>query len=102
MDGNIGYFFYEAKDGEEGVAMFKAHKLHVVIMDIMMPNVDGIDAIKEIMKFDPDAKIIVTSTKGNKEIIDAVVKSGGAKDYIIKPFSLRGSCNGSFKTITCE
>ena len=51
-----------------------------------MPNVDGIEAIKKIMKFDSDAKIIVTSTKENKEIIDAAVKSGGAKDYIIKPF----------------
>lgn len=87
IDSEVGYYHYEAKDGEEGIAMYKKYKPHIVIMDIMMPNVGGIQAINEIMEFDPDAKIIVVSTRENKEIIDAAVKSGGAKDYIIKPFS---------------
>ncbi|AJW71565.1 response regulator transcription factor [Nitrosopumilus adriaticus] len=87
IDAQVGYYHYEAKDGEEGISMYKKYKPHIVIMDIMMPNVGGIQAINEIMEFDPDAKIIVVSTRENKEIIDAAVKSGGAKDYIIKPFS---------------
>ncbi len=80
--------FMKQKMGKSVIAMFKSYKPHVVIMDIRMQNVDGIEAIKKIMKFDPDAKIIVTSTKENKEIIDAAVKSREVKDHIIKPFHL--------------
>ncbi|MFQ5496966.1 MAG: response regulator [Nitrosopumilus sp.] len=85
-EGEIGYFIYEARDGGEGFSMYKKYRPHVVIMDIMMPKVNGIESMKKIIEFDPDAKIIVTSTKENKETIDAAIKSGGAKDYIIKPF----------------
>jgi len=52
-----------------------------------MPNVDGVQATQEIMRYDPKAKIIVASTRDNKETIDAVINSGGAKDYLIKPFA---------------
>lgn len=87
VEGQVGYYHYEAKDGAEAISLYRAHRPHVTIMDIMMPNVDGIQAINEIRKIDPKAKIIVCSTRDNKEIIDAAINSGGAKDFLIKPFN---------------
>ena len=86
MDAKVGYYFYEAVDGKEAVSKYIQYKPHIVIMDIMMPNVDGVKATQAIMRYDPNAKIIVASTRDNKEIIDAVMDSDGAKDYLIKPF----------------
>jgi len=84
-DAKIGSKYYFAKDGKEAISQYIAHKPHVVIMDIIMPNLDGVKASQAIMKFDPNAKIIVVSTKDNQETINAVVKSGFAKDYVFKP-----------------
>jgi two-component system chemotaxis response regulator CheY len=81
----IGYKFYFAKDGKEAISQYIAHRPHVVIMDIIMPNLDGVKASEAIIKFDPNAKIVVVSTKDNKETIDAVIKKGYAKDYVFKP-----------------
>jgi len=85
IESQIGSHHYEAKDGQEAISQYIAHRPHVVIMDIMMPNVDGVKATKAIMKFDPNAKIIVISAKENKEIINEVVNKYGAKDYVLKP-----------------
>ena len=85
IEGQIGYYFYEAKDGLEAISQYISKKPHVVIMDIMMPKVNGIEAIKKIIDIDPYAKIVVTSTKDNKELVDDAI-NGGAQDYVIKPF----------------
>ena len=50
-----------------------------------MPKVDGVTAINAIMRYDPKARIIVASTKENKELVEDSIK-GGAQDFIIKPF----------------
>ena len=84
-DAKIGSKYYFAKDGKEAISQYIAHKPHVVIMDIVMPNLDGVKASQAIIKFDPNAKIIVVSTKDNQETINAVIKSGFAKDYVFKP-----------------
>jgi two-component system chemotaxis response regulator CheY len=85
MDAKIGFKYYEAEDGKEGIEKYVAHRPHVTIMDIMMPNVDGIKASQAIMKFDPHAKIIVVSTKDNQSTINSIIKNGYAKDYLFKP-----------------
>lgn len=77
IDAQIGTYYYEAKDGKEAISQYIAHKPHVVIMDIMMPNVDGVKATQAIMQYDPNAKIIVISAKENKEIVHEVVNKFG-------------------------
>lgn len=87
IDAQIGTYYYEAKDGKEAISQYIAHKPHVVVMDIVMPNVDGIKATQVIMHHDPKAKIIVISAKENKEIVSEVVNKFGAKDYVLKPIN---------------
>ena len=81
----IGMKYYEAKDGKEAISQYIAHKPHLTIMDINMPNVNGVKATQAIIQYDPSAILIVISTMDNKDTIDAVINSGGAKDYLIKP-----------------
>ncbi|MGY5148537.1 MAG: response regulator transcription factor [Candidatus Nitrosopumilus sp. bin_68KS] len=85
IEAQVGYYFYEAKDGLEAISQYIAKKPHIVIMDIMMPKVNGIQAVNKIIQINPYAKIIVTSTKDNKELVNDAIR-GGAKDYVIKPF----------------
>lgn len=75
----------EAGDGEEAVALYSELKPDMVTMDITMPKMDGITAIKEIMKIDPHAKIIVCSAMGQKPMVIEAL-SAGAKDFLVKPF----------------
>ena len=86
-EAKIGTIYYEAKDGAEGTSQYITKKPHLVIMDIVMPNVDGVKATQAITKYDPNAKIIVISTKENQDTINAVIKNGNAKDYILKPIN---------------
>lgn len=75
----------EAADGEEAVAKYKELNPDLVTMDITMPKMDGITAIKEIVKIDPNAKIVVCSAMGQKPmVLDAL--NAGAKDFLVKPF----------------
>ncbi len=75
----------EAADGEEAIALYKELKPDMVTMDITMPKMDGITAIKEIIKADPQAKIIVCSAMGQKPMVIEAL-SAGAKDFLVKPF----------------
>ena len=75
----------EAENGVQAVAKFKELKPELVTMDITMPEMDGISAVKEIKKLDPAAKIIMCSAMGQQAmVIDAI--QAGAKDFIVKPF----------------
>lgn len=75
----------EGENGAQGVAKYKELKPDLVTMDITMPEMDGIAAVKEIMKQFPDAKVIMCSAMGQQAmVIDAI--QAGAKDFIVKPF----------------
>jgi len=75
----------EANDGSEAVEKYNELKPDLVTMDITMPDMDGITALKEIKKKDPNAKIIMCSAMGQQAmVIDAI--QAGAKDFIVKPF----------------
>jgi len=75
----------EAEDGGQAIAGYKKHRPDLVTMDIVMPEMGGIDALKRILAEDPSATIVVCSALGQKNLImDAV--NAGAKDFIVKPF----------------
>lgn len=75
----------EAQDGAQAVEKFKELKPDLITMDITMPEMDGISALKEIKKLDGNAKVIMCSAMGQQAmVIDAI--QAGAKDFIVKPF----------------
>lgn len=75
----------EAEDGIQAVEKYLQVKPDLVTMDITMPNMDGITAIKKIMAEDPAAKIVVVSAMGQKALVIEALSSG-ARDFIVKPF----------------
>ncbi|HZG57879.1 response regulator [Paenibacillus sp.] len=75
----------EASDGAQAIEKFKESAPDLITMDITMPEMDGITALKEIKKIDPSAKVIMCSAMGQQAmVIDAI--QAGAKDFIVKPF----------------
>lgn len=75
----------EASTGEEAVNLYKQYKPDIVTMDITMPGMDGVEALKELRRIDSRANIIMCSAMGQQKIVlDAIV--AGAKDFIVKPF----------------
>ena len=80
-----GYAVYEASNGQEAVDAYSAYAPDLVLMDLTMPVMDGITAIKEIRTKDPEARIIVCSALGQKTMVIEAIQAG-ARDYIVKPF----------------
>jgi len=75
----------EASNGKEALELYRKLKPDLVTMDIVMPEMDGIDAVKAIREIDPEARIIMVSAMGQQGmVIDAI--QAGARDFIIKPF----------------
>ncbi|HHV71313.1 MAG TPA: response regulator [Clostridia bacterium] len=75
----------EAENGLVAIEKYKETNPDLVTMDITMPEMDGITAVKEIKKIDPNANIIMCSAMGQQAmVIDAI--QAGAKDFIVKPF----------------
>ena len=75
----------EAEDGSKAVEKYKELRPDLVTMDITMPDMDGITAVKEIRKLDDNAQIIMCSAMGQQAmVIDAI--QAGAKDFVVKPF----------------
>lgn len=76
----------EAANGEEALIKYQELKPDLVTMDIVMPQMDGIEATKEIIKLDPNAKIVMCSALGQEALVIESI-AAGAKDFIVKPFS---------------
>ncbi|SDL73336.1 response regulator [Halarsenatibacter silvermanii] len=75
----------EAENGKEAVEKYQELNPDIVTMDITMPEMDGLEAIKAIKDIDPDSDIVVVSAMGQqKMVIDAI--EAGAEDFIVKPF----------------
>jgi two-component system chemotaxis response regulator CheY len=75
-----------AKDGREGVSMYQSLNPDLVFMDITMPIMDGLEAAKEIIKKDPQAKIIMLSAMGDDQIVKQA-KDLGIDIFLKKPFN---------------
>lgn len=82
----LGYTdILEAKNGFEAIELFKAYTPALTILDITMPELDGVSALKEIISFDPTAKVIMCSADSQKNIVVEALEIG-AVDFIAKPF----------------
>ncbi|MBR9675600.1 response regulator [Candidatus Woesearchaeota archaeon] len=75
----------EAVDGQDAVNKYNMEKPAVVFMDIMMPNKNGLEALKELMVADQNAKIVMCTSVGQEKIIQEAVEAG-ATDFVTKPF----------------
>jgi two-component system, chemotaxis family, chemotaxis protein CheY len=80
-----GYEVFQAENGLKAVATYKDIHPDVVLMDVTMPEMDGLTALKEIVGFDPKARVIMLTALGQESVVLEAVKSG-AKDFVVKPF----------------
>jgi two-component system, chemotaxis family, chemotaxis protein CheY len=76
----------KAVNGKEAVAMFREKKPDVVTLDITMPEMDGLTALAEMLKIDPQAKVIIVSALAARETALKAIKMGAAS-YLVKPFT---------------
>lgn len=82
-----GYGYFLAKDGFEALHIFNNHTIHLVLLDIMMPGIDGFEVLKEIRKISDVPVIMLTA---RQEEIDRLKGFDlGADDYVLKPFSVK-------------
>ena len=75
----------EAESGVQAVDKYHQLKPDLVTMDIVMPDMGGIDAVKEITKIDPGARILMCSAMGQQALVVEAIQAG-AKDFVVKPF----------------
>lgn len=75
----------EATDGQQAVELYCHEKPDLVTMDIVMPNKDGVTALKEIISADPSARIVMVSAVDQKEKLNECIRAG-AVDFVVKPF----------------
>ncbi|HZR99593.1 MAG TPA: response regulator, partial [Chloroflexota bacterium] len=80
-----GYTVLEAENGRDAVEKYQAHRPDAVLMDITMPELDGLGALKAIRALDPGAKVAMVTALGQQQVVLEAVQAG-AKDFVVKPF----------------
>ena len=75
----------EASNGKEALDLYESYKPDFVTLDITMPQLNGLEALEQIMKSYPDARVVIVSAVGQKQMVFQAI-ANGAKDFIIKPF----------------
>lgn len=75
----------EAADGKEAILKYTEYKPDVIILDITMPEMSGLEALAHIKENDPNAKVVICSALGQQEQLAKAIELG-AKDFIVKPF----------------
>jgi two-component system, chemotaxis family, chemotaxis protein CheY len=80
-----GYEVAEAENGLKAIEKFQEIHPDLVLMDITMPEMDGLTALKQIRGIDPKAKVIMLTALGQESVVLEAIKSG-ARDFVVKPF----------------
>ena len=80
-----GYEVVEASTGREAVEQYKNQKPDAVLLDITMPDMDGLTALKELRLVDPNAKVAMVTAMGQQTVVMEALKAG-ARDFVVKPF----------------
>jgi two-component system chemotaxis response regulator CheY len=80
-----GYEVFEAENGLKAVETYQNIHPDLVLMDVTMPEMDGLTALKEIRKIDSHARVIMLTALGQESVVLEAVKSG-ARDFVVKPF----------------
>jgi two-component system chemotaxis response regulator CheY len=75
----------EAENGLKGLESYKSIKPDLVTMDLVMPVMGGLEALKNIREFDPDARVVVITALDQKKTLEEAIEAG-ASDFIVKPF----------------
>jgi two-component system chemotaxis response regulator CheY len=75
----------EADSGAQAVEKYRQLKPDLVTMDIIMPEMGGIDAVRAITEFDPEARVLMCSAMGQQALVAEAIQAG-AKDFVVKPF----------------
>jgi two-component system chemotaxis response regulator CheY len=76
----------EAADGQEAVELYVETRPDLVTMDVVMPQMSGIEATRKIIKLDKEARVVIISAMGQENLVMEAINVG-AKDYVLKPFS---------------
>ena len=80
-----GFDVAEAADGAEAIEKYKEYKPDGVLLDITMPNMDGLSTLKELIKMDPGARVAMVTAMGQQSMVMEALKTG-ARDFVVKPF----------------
>jgi two-component system chemotaxis response regulator CheY len=75
----------EAENGTDAVRLYREHQPDLTTMDIVMPGMDGLAALREIIRDDPAARVVMVSALGQEALIAEAIDAG-ARDFIVKPF----------------
>lgn len=75
----------EASNGQEALVLYDKLKPDLVTLDITMPEMDGIQTLKELLKMDPSANVIMVTAMGQQQLVIEAIQVG-AKDFVVKPF----------------
>ncbi len=93
-----GHEIVEAENGARAVEQYKLIRPDMVLMDITMPEMDGLSALKAIRAFDPKARVIMLTALGQESVVLEAIKSG-ARDFIVKPFERERVINAISKIL---
>lgn len=83
-----GYTVYTTADGPQGITLFKTHRPNLVLLDIGLPSLSGIEVLKEIRHLDDQAKVIVITGYASVESAVLALRTG-ALDYVRKPYDVK-------------
>ena len=80
-----GHEIVEAENGLKAIDVYQSSRPDIVLMDVTMPELDGLGALKQIRTLDPHAKVIMLTAIGQESVVLEAIKSG-ARDFVVKPF----------------